>query len=305
MLHLLRPGEYTVGVTLNGVCSAMQAPLPPLRLLDVPEPELPVECDWLGQLRRKEIDGIVVRGLFQSSVAQAMSTRLHRLMDAETDDGPLLRLAGRNPRNAVNVLGHPALPTSHHPMGPSVEWYLDHCAEVQAFYAELFDSQYDFPTVIERLFARLSAGRPLDLLHGRDGRPFGRYSVRGFADRQGFLPHAEGMHVRGPVVEVMPSDVDLDNVFSMFAMVSAPDAGGELVVYKGAWQGLRGRSDQLPPDLHSYPHEVLTLQPGDFIVFGAGRLVHEVRPVVGERMRWTMGAFGAFSKRDDRAVYWA
>ena len=36
-------------------------------------------------------------------------------------------------------------------------------------------------------------------------------------------------------------------------------------------------------------------------MFAAGRLVHEVRPVVGEHMRWTVGAF---AKRGDRAVYW-
>ena len=283
----------------------MHDPLEPPRLLDVPATELPLACDWLGQLHRQEIDGIVVRGLFKPSVGATMSTRLHQLMDSETDDGPLLRMTGNNKRNAVNVLGHPALPTSRHPTGPPVEWCLDHSAEVSAFYEDLFDDHYEFPHVIEQLFRRLAAGRPLQLIHASDGRPFGRYSARGFAEQQGFVPHAEGMHVGGPVVESMSDDIDLDTLFGMFAVVSAPDAGGELVVYRGAWQGLRGRSDQLPQDLHNYPHVVLPLQPGDFIMFAAGRLVHEVRPVVGERMRWTVGAFGAFSKSEDHAVYWS
>ena len=48
----------------------------------------------------------------------------------------------------------------------------------------------------------------------------------------------------------------------------------------------------------------LALEKGDLLLFDGGRIWHQVRPVLGQTNRVTIGGFTALSKNHRKVFYW-
>jgi hypothetical protein len=271
----------------------------PIRIQLLDASSIPAE-PWLRRLHDDALEVVVVKGWWAPEVAAEVVRRLERL-------GPHPLWQHRDhpdpKRPQTRVLGQPISPSDVHRTGPERGPYFDDAPRFRELLAELFPADQPFEARLGRVLSQLDPGTPVACADDGAGRLYGVATIRCMPRGCGLPPHAENDYMHIPIYDGLRERVQLPRVLSHFMPLALPEAGGELVVHARRWTQPSGAGDL--QKFLAEPHEKLQLDPGDLVLFPSGRIFHSVLPARGERSRWTMGGFGAFTSDGSRFLHWA
>lgn len=156
----------------------------------------------------------------------------------------------------------------------------------------------------------LAAPRPLREPRSAGGVVYAPFTVRSYPEGGLIPPHCELEQLRRDSYQDLLPQICTDTLLSFLVMASAPEAGGDLVVYD------LDQGDPRVPEFYSdrsvfhsiregFSHERIPLSTGDLLVFDGGRHFHQILPVVGSRTRWTLGGFMAPSRDRSEWFCWS
>lgn len=102
---------------------------------------------------------------------------------------------------------------------------------------------------------------------------------------------------------------------SFFFLLQQPDEGGDLVIYEKYWHetpkeivvsgALMNKKEERDKFLQNCKSINIKLEKGDLLIFDGGRIWHEVKPVLGNKNRITVGGFLGMSKDKTKVYYWS
>lgn len=264
-----------------------------LRVEVLDRTELAHCSDLLSRTHDGDVDLIVVRRWYDPESLTAIVERL------ETTKLPVFSMDIPPKRSGV-VYGHPLDLTR-----PDLTNYFADAEQFTAMCSQLFSAAGDFETRSAELLAHLSGNRRASVMTHGDGRRYTPATIRCLAPGGHIRIHCEDQKLGEPAKRRI-HELARPRVSSFYMMMSPPDAGGELVLYDLTWPQVNAshlKDGRCEPDgiVGRYPSLVYQMAAGDVALFGNGR-IHEVRPVMGQRNRWTIGGFFTFSQ-DDRQVY--
>ncbi len=279
----------------------------PIRLIDIDADDIADNGHVIDSVYRAELTGVIVRGALTGKRRETAVRRLTSDALGDRWGAPNAGMKG----GEIRTIGDAATPTFTYLRGPSPEVYAAsaarHADNTRAIFEE---ADPRAPTAaIARLLGGLFGGRPAGPPRFSDDLDWAPYNYRALDPGEQIYTHHDN-HYGLAVYEKMPADLDRSGLLSWFVTLQAPDAGGELVIYS-LWG-----SDPNPPMLptrfldtaaleRDWDKAVVDLRDGDLIVFDAGRHVHRVTPVEGQRPRLTLGGFLTPAADRSRLAFWS
>lgn len=253
--------------------------------------------DLLTRLRRRDIDGVVVTGVYDAATCDRVKAQL------EDNHAGLIRTDFPAKFAAffygINLnLAHPDLK--------------DYFAEVPRFrdgLAKLLSSGPDLETRLTSLMSALDGGRPYTAAPGpRPGMEYMFTTIRAHLPGGYIPPHFDDEQAARPSYRLLMPLIE-HKLFSFVLAFSKPHEGGALEIFdlQPTQQGQRiavGDRSVYKPDLDTVERVSVRLDPGDMIIFNSGHYLHRVTPVVGPVVRWTACSFMAEAKGGDRIYCW-
>lgn len=186
--------------------------------------------------------------------------------------------------------------------------YFRGAEESDAVIRTVLPADCDPGSYTEELLTQVSGGRGVQPARDSNGRRFARFSLRSLPEGQSIIVHNDYFHFNLPVYADLVSALDTTVSLSFFALLQAPEAGGELVVHGVTHRDSPPTFPSGLPDARAiearFQSQRFDLETGDVIVFGAGKFYHQVRSVVGDRPRITLGGFLALDRNRESVVYW-
>ncbi|HEY6834633.1 MAG TPA: 2OG-Fe(II) oxygenase [Pseudolabrys sp.] len=253
--------------------------------------------DLLTRLRRRDIDGVVVTGVYDAATCDRVKAQL------EDNHAGLIRTDFPAKFAAffygINLnLAHPDLK--------------DYFAEVPRFrdgLAKLLSPGPDLESRLTSLMSALDGDRPYTAAPGP--QPDLQYmftTIRAHLSGGYIPPHFDDEQAARPSYRLLMPLIE-HKLFSFVLAFSKAQEGGALEIFnlQPAQQGQRiavGDRSVHKPDLDALERVSVRLDPGDMIIFNSGHYLHRVTPVVGPVVRWTACSFMAEAKGGDRIYCW-
>jgi hypothetical protein len=247
--------------------------------------------DLLTRLRAREIDGVIVKGVYDRATCEAVRGDLeqnrHRLIRTDFPARFAAFFYGIN----LN-LAHPDLKD-----------YFAQTPRFRAGLTALFPGDLDLETRLTRLMSTLDGGC-------RYG-PAPDYmftTIRAHLPGGYIPPHFDDEQAARPSYRLLLPLIR-PNLFSFVLAFSQAQEGGALEIFNlhpeepGQRIAVGDRSSP-KPDLDTIERVSFRLDPGDMIIVNSGHYLHRVTPVVGSSVRWTACSFLAESKGGDRVYCW-
>ena len=257
--------------------------------------EAPQSPQLLGRLRRQELDGIVVKGVYDQATCDAVMGKLeagqHGLIRTDFPAKFAAFFYGIN----LN-LTHPDL--------------REYFAEVPRFddgLAQLLPGSLNLEQRLTALMSALDGGQDYRAAPGpQPGSHYMFTTLRAHLPG-GYIPaHFDDEQAARPSYRHLLGLIHL-KLFSFVLAFSKAEEGGALEIFnlKPEREGQRIAANDrsaAKPNLDAVERVAFRLDPGDMIIFNSGHYLHRVTPVIGRRTRWTACSFMAESK-DSRHVY--
>jgi len=247
--------------------------------------------DLLTQLRRDEIDGILVKEVYdRAACAAACADLAHNRHGLIRTDFPAKFAAYFY---GINLnLAHPDLTE-----------YFDEAPRFRAGLARLFAGELDLEHHLTALMSALDGGRPYG--------PAPRYmftTIRAHLPGGYIPPHFDDEQAARPSYRLLLPLIR-QRLFSFVLAFSKAHEGGALEIFNLHPHAPGGRiavGDRSAPtgDLDQVERVSFRLDPGDMIIVNSGHFLHRVTPVVGGAVRWTACSFMAESQAGDRVYCW-
>lgn len=265
----------------------------------------------LGQYREgireicdRKIDGLIVHNFFsQEEISKVVSQLTRR--------GPF----PGSPFGDVLIYG-PALYVSN----MDIRQYCDEAVEFRQFCCKLFSGGRDFESRMTEVLGAMSGGRPVEIPTAPDGSPYTPTTIRVLEVGQWMGWHFGNQFVhRTDGYRHLSTLMDLETHLGYFAVLSAAESGGELILYDLPWSDTEwpdtdnsGRyhtgtvgGKPISEVMEDYDKMSFRPGPGDLVLFDDGRILHRVSTVEGSRRRITIGGFAALSKDRQKVYYWS
>jgi hypothetical protein len=287
-----------VYTALVSPAASLEAP-PRIRELDAQH--ITGDEDLLGALHRDELQGAILRGVYQPPELQPV---VQRLLAGDPPWPGTARDHADLSRPQVRVLGEPVSPSDLYPRGPDIGHYLGRAEAFRAFCRTLFAPAPAFFERVPALLERVSGGRGVRLAHTPDGHSYGSATVRLIPPGSGLPPHCENDYMGLPIYDGLRDRVALPRKLGFLMPLNRPEGGGELVIYAQRWSAERRGSGRAAEFEHRAHHR-FELDPGDLALLNVGSNFHEVRKVTGTVTRLTIGGFGAMCLNEPEFWYWA
>ncbi|MDZ7993977.1 MAG: 2OG-Fe(II) oxygenase [Nostoc sp. EfeVER01] len=198
--------------------------------------------------------------------------------------------------------------------------YCEEAVDFRKYCRQLFSGGADFETRLTEVLGAMSGGRPVELPVTPDGYAYTPTTIRVLKTGQEMGWHFENQFLHcTPGYRHLETIVEPEDHLSYFVVLSAANAGGELVLYDLEWSetewpdkehgGTRKNGlvngQLIASVMEDYDQMFLSPQAGSLVVFDAGRILHRVSAVEGSRRRITVGGFLAFSKEREKLFYWS
>jgi len=259
------------------------------RTLTLDAADLTNASNALTRLRAREIDGVVVKRVYDAATCEAVCEELednrHGLVKTEFPAKFAAFFYGAN----LN-LAHPDLVD-----------YFKETLRFRAGLARLSGGKLDLERRVTSLLSTLDGGRPYSAAPGYmfttiRAHLSGGYIPAHFDDEQAARP---SYRMLVPLIQ--------PRLFSFVIAFSKPEAGGALEVFNlhpeaSGQRIVTGDRGAAKPDLDKVEKVSFRLDPGELIVFNSGHHLHRVTPVIGATTRWTACSFMA-ERRDGGGVY--
>jgi hypothetical protein len=251
----------------------------------------------LTRLRAREIDGVVVKGVYDLATCEAVRAELegerHGLIKTEFPAKFAAYFLGAN----LN-LAHPDLNA-----------YFAEAPRFREGLSRLAQGKLDLERRVTSLFSSLDEGRPYSAAPGpAPGSTYMFTTLRAHLSG-GYIPaHFDDEQAARPSYrQLMP--LIQPKLFSFVLAFSKAEEGGALEVFNihPAREGqpiAAGDRSAAKPDLDAAEKASFRLDPGDLIVFNSGHHLHRVTPVIGARTRWTACSFMAESRGGPGVYCW-
>lgn len=274
----------------------------PIRLRTIDAADVDAHPGLIEAIHDTECTGVVVRGALPPAMVAAAVAQLTD--EGRQWDSPNKGMYG----GELRTIGDAATPTFTALRGPDATTYAQSAQARPAQTKDVFGA-VDPVAHVADLFSRLNHGRPAAPPAFDGEQSWAPLNYRALDPGVQIYSHHDN-HYGLSVYQHMPPDLDRDVLLSWFVTVQAPDAGGELIIY-GLWG-----SDPNPPMLptrfldtaaleRDFKKEIAQMQAGDLIIFDAGRHVHRVSPVEGEKSRLTFGGFLTVDSARTRLAFWS
>ena len=274
----------------------------PIRMRLIDAADAPAHPGLVEAIHSAECTGAIIRGALPPAMIAAAVAQLSD--DERTWDSPNKGMYG----GELRTIGAAATPTFTAFRGPDADRYAQSAQQRSEQTREVFGDA-DPVAHLAGLFSQLNHGRPAAPPVFKGEQSWAPLNYRALDPGVQIYSHHDN-HYGLSVYQHMPADLDRDVLLSWFVTLQAPDAGGELIIY-GLWG-----SDPNPPMLptrfidtaaleRDFKKEVVQMQAGDLIIFDAGRHVHRVSPVQGERSRLTAGGFLTVDTDRSRLAFWS
>lgn len=254
--------------------------------------DVAAHANLIRRMRREEIEGILVQGVYDAATCAAVCARL------EAGQHGLVRTMFPAPFHAfflgMNLNLTPADLTGYFQASPVFRERL----------AGLFAPAAGLEDRVTNLLSALDGGRRYLAAPGpRPGVDHMFTTLR--AHRPGgFIPqHFDDEQDARPSYRLITPHV-VSDLFSFVVAFSQAESGGELEVFNLRHGGRRFRMADGAQDARHLSVEGVEsvrhrLAPGEMIVFNSGRYLHRVTPVEGPVTRWTACSFMADSRAGD------
>ena len=281
---------------------------PILRFLDINASQVESYSSALeDMIINRSFEGMIIREVLPQETVERVVRRLE-------EDGGGMNSLFRSPSAKIENLDHKPPNLFGHPIVAGKPDLKKYFADAQAFRqgcCELFQGNPDFEERVESVLHYLSGGLPVRIPTGPQGQTYTSATIRVMPAGHEIKVHVGNEFLRMPQASHLRTMVDLSDQLSYFIPLSVPEAGGELIVYTLEWD-LEERSSNTPAIHHLDDHVVEQYEsmafapgPGDMLLFNGGRYYHRVTPVLGSRLRRTIGGFLAFSQEHDAVYYWS
>ncbi len=260
------------------------------RTLAVPASEVDRYPDAIRRMRRGEIEGILIRGVYTRDECALITQRL------EAGDHGLIR-SGFPTRMRAFFLG------INLNLAPDLDHYLRETAAFHAGLGRLFAGCTGLAARTGALMAALDGDRPYGPVPGHMYTTLRAHLPGGFIP-----PHFDNEQGFRASYRLVAPLIGAD-LYSFVLAFSTPRAGGTLEVFDLHHQGRPFRMADGPDDaealvLDGVDRVTFRLEPGEMILFNSGRYLHRVAPVQGDVIRWTACSFMAESRAGERAYCW-
>lgn len=260
--------------------------------------------DALGAMYRHQFGCIVVRGVYtkdeMARLARALDDGAAYVIHSLEADSTLEKPPEDEKQS--RLFGRPL------DWATSVDEYLN---EAQVF-RERLNGIFDrleiphYETRIQEVFRKLSGDRPVESPRSRDGRNYGLATLRYLARGGRYTPHVEN-HITKPNYAELRETIDEVGHLSHFLTVQEAEGlptDGSLIVYSVVFDGreFSERTDDAGR-LELARWSSFKPEPGDLLIFDAGRYTHQVSKIVTARTRITIGGFLMFTKDNKKVHY--
>jgi hypothetical protein len=253
--------------------------------------------ELLTRMRRREIDAVLVKGVYDRTTCAAVRRDLdenrHALIKTEFPAKFAAFFYGIN----LN-LAHPDL-----------QEYFDEAPRFRAGLARLFPGALDLEARLTGLMSALDDGVRYAPAPGpRPGTDYMFTTIRAHLPGGYIPPHFDDEQAARPSYRLLLPLIR-PNLFSFVLAFSQAQEGGALEIFdlhpQQEGQPIAADDRSTPkPDLAAVERVSFRLEPGDMIMVNSGHYLHRVTPVVGETVRWTACSFMAESKAGDRVYCW-
>ena len=172
----------------------------------------------------------------------------------------------------------------------------------------------DFEARIEKILTKISGGRNVEIPAENPNGVYIPATVRIFhPNKVDILPvHTDNEHFEMHQVSCahLNQIAKLQDSLSYLIVIEKPEKGGELVLYDLLWeqtpQTLKEQFDTAVRARHleQLNKKYLAPNPGDMVIFNAGRIWHKVSDIQGKKNRITVGGFMSISKDNEKVFYW-
>lgn len=252
----------------------------------------------------RRIHGLIVKKFFSQEDISRVLSRLTR-------KGPF----PGSPFGDVLIYG-PAL----YVCDADITQYCEEAVKFRKDCRQIFSGGADFETRLTEVLGAMSGGSPVELPVTPDGYTYTPTTIRVLETDQHMGWHFENQFLHcTPGYRHLETIVEPDDHLSYFAVLSAADAGGELVLYDLEWSETEWPDKEhggtrknglvngklISSVMEDYDKMYLSPEAGSLVVFDAGRILHRVSAVEGSRRRITVGGFLAFSKNREKLFYWS
>jgi hypothetical protein len=251
-----------------------------LRCEQIDASSLADEAGRLDEIYDGELCALVVHNVFEGDWMAEVAARLQ---EPERSFAPSLH--GKN-------FDQPTLCTIGTPISRfDANSYFDAAVEFHEGCTRLFENG---PPYGERVYDVLSAlgGASVRRATSASGRVFPGWNLRILPPGAASAEHQGRLFFDWPGYAELGACFDRATQLSFYVVIAAPESGGALEI----------RSNEENEDIDSL---LLSLAPGEMIVFDEGRYPHRVTAVEGNRRRITLGGFLGRDTRESGWLNWA
>jgi len=253
--------------------------------------------DLLTRLRRREIDGVVIKGVYDASACADIRSIL------EQGQHGLIRTDF--PAKFAAFFYGINLNLTH----PDLKDYFAEAPKFREGLQRMFPGPFDLERRLTSLMSTLDGGIEYAAApEPQSGASYMFTTIRAHMPGGYIPPHFDDEQAARPSYRLLLPLIQL-KLFSFVLAFSKAEEGGALQVFNlhPAQDNQRiasGDRSTAKLDLDGVESVSFRLDPGDMIVFNSGHHLHRVTPVVGQTVRWTACSFMAESKARDRVYCW-
>lgn len=282
----------------------VSADQPLYTFVDIPADALSQHHDVLQRIHDKQLDGVIVRGLVPPELLKAIIAKV------EASDLPRLDLP--------DVEAHKEAPHTYGEAIVSAQCdlveYFDLAATLRSQCKTLLADTIDLEELFRQTFVSLSGGAAVEVPQGPAGQTYCPITFRNLPEGHGIGVHVGNGFLEMPQAQHLASLVNDVDQISFFLTLSAPEGGGELVVYSLEHADVAGSGFATGYQADANGGGLVEIlcdktafkpRPGDLLIFDGGRYYHRVSPTEGPEPRRTVGGFLAWSRAHDRIYFWS
>ena len=251
----------------------------------------------LTRLRRREIEGIIVKEVYGRAICEALCAEL------EANRHGLIRTDF--PAKFAAFFYGINLNLAH----PDLEDYFAEVPKFDAGLSALLPGDQGLEPRLTHLMSDLDDAAVYTAAPGpKPGSHYMFTTIRAHLPG-GYIPaHFDDEQAARPSYRHLMQLVQM-KLFSFVLAFSQAEGGGALEIFdlkperSGQRIAVAGRS-AAKPDLDAVDRVSFRLDPGDMIIFSSGEHLHRVTPVTGTKTRWTACSFMAESKTAGHVYCW-
>ena len=259
------------------------------RHIELPAADVARYPDLIRRLRREELEGILVTGVYDDASCALIRGRL------EAGRHGLIRTPFPAPFRSF-FLGMNLNLTP-----PDLTAYFTAAPLFRDRLARLFSDTENLEARVIGVLAALDQGRHYCAAPGFPGGPSHMFTTLRCHMPGGFIPpHFDNEQSDRDSYRLIRAEA-ISDLYSFVLAFSRAEAGGALQIFNLRHGGRRfrmvdGEKDASHLDLTGVESVTFRLGAGDMMLFNSGRYLHRVTPVIGEAIRWTACSFMAESR---------